>query len=167
MRRSRTPGGRAAAFAFLLLSWSTAHAGADCSVSVSGVAFGVYDPLLAAPDDSTGSVTVTCAYVAPGGATNVNYTVALSTGTSGAYAQRRMSAGASRLTYNLFVDAARSVIWGNATAGTAVVSGAMRVGPGVGNGTRSATHTVYGRAPALQATDSGSYADSIVVTLTF
>jgi spore coat protein U-like protein len=29
------------------------------------------------------------------------------------------------------------------------------------------THTVYGRVPALQDADTGNYADSILVTLTF
>jgi spore coat protein U-like protein len=43
----------------------------------------------------------------------------------------------------------------------------MVVGPGVGNGTRTATHTIYGRIPALQDVAPGSYTDSIVVTLAF
>jgi spore coat protein U-like protein len=78
-----------------------------------------------------------------------------------------MSAGASRLGYNLFTDAARAQVWGNANSGTTLISGTLRVGPGVGNGTRSNTHTVYGRVPASQNADTGNYTDSILVTLTF
>jgi spore coat protein U-like protein len=41
------------------------------------------------------------------------------------------------------------------------------VGPGVGNRTRTAAYTVYGRMPALQDAAAGDYADLIVFTLTF
>jgi spore coat protein U-like protein len=43
----------------------------------------------------------------------------------------------------------------------------MTVGPGQGNSTRSVTHTVYGRIPALQDAVPGSYSDRLVLTLTF
>jgi spore coat protein U-like protein len=144
-----------------------AWAALDCSVGATGVAFGVYDPTVATPDDSTGTITVTCVYAGPGGADDTNYTVTLSTGASGTYAQRQMTAGSSRLRYNLFGDAGRSQVWGNASAGTTIITGYAKVGPGVGNNTRTVTHTVYGRVPALQDADTGNYTDSIVVTLTF
>ena len=151
----------------LLLGARDAMAAADCSVTASGVAFGAYDPSLATPDDSTGSVVVTCTYIGPGGGNNSNYTVTLSTGTSGSYAPRKLAAGASRLNYNLYRDAARTQVWGNASSGTTVITGSLRVGPGNGNRTRTATHVVYGRIPQLQDANVGNYADSILVTLTF
>ncbi len=151
----------------LLLSHGVVWAGADCSISATGVSFGTYDPAVSAPDDSTGSIAVTCSYVAPGGSSEATYAITLSPGLSGAYAQRLMAAGPSRLAYNLFNDAARTRILGNLSAGTTIFVGSLRVGPGAGNGTRSQTHTVYGRMPALQNADSGNYADSIVVTLIF
>jgi spore coat protein U-like protein len=162
----------AAGWAALVLGLATlvpgaARAALDCSVSATGVAFGVYDPTIATPDDSTGTITVTCVYTGPGGADQTNYTVTLSTGASGTYAQRQMTAGSSRLGYNLFGDAGRSQVWGNASAGTTIATGSVKVGPGVGNSTRTATHTVYGRVPALQDADTGNYTDSILVTLTF
>ena len=46
-------------------------------------------------------------------------------------------------------------------------AGSMTVGPGVGNGTRTATHTVYGRMPALQDALPGDYLDTLVLTLTY
>lgn len=153
--------------AALLGTPATAFAALDCSVSVTGVSFGTYDPGLTSPDDSTGSVTVTCVYTGPGGADQANYVVTLSPGTSASYSPRQMGAGTSRLGYNLFGDAGRSQVWGNATGGTTVIKGSLKVGPGVGNRTQSRTHTVYGRIPALQDADSGNYADSILVTLTF
>lgn len=162
------PTGRASLLiVFAMLVPAAAWAALDCSVAATGVAFGVYDPTIATPDDSTGSVTVTCVYAGPGGADDTNYTVTLSPGASGVYAQRQMTAGSSRLTYNLFGDAGRSQVWGNATAGTTLATGNLKVGPGVGNRTQSRTHIVYGRVPALQDADTGNYTDSILVTLTF
>jgi len=159
--------GRLALLGALLLGARGAMAASDCSVSASGVAFGVYDPTLATADDSTGSVVVTCMYTGPGGTDTANYTVTLSTGTGGSYAPRKLAAGASRLDYNLFGDAARTQVWGNASAGTTIITGSLKVGPGVGNGTRTATHVIYGRIPQLQDADTGNYTDSILVTLTF
>ena len=150
----------------LLLTGTEARAAADCAVSTLGVAFGIYDPVSAAPDDVAGSVTVTCTYLS-GGATQLGYTVALSTGSSGSYAPRRLSAGSLRLNYNLFTDLARSQVWGNGLAGTAVASGSFTIGPGVGNSRREIVHPVYGRIPAQQDALPGNYADAIVVTLTF
>jgi spore coat protein U-like protein len=151
----------------LFLGTQTAQAAVDCTVTASGVAFGVYDPSLGTPDDSTGSVVVTCVYTGPGGVDTANYTVTFSTGTGGSYAPRKLTAGASRLDYNLFLDAARTQVWGNASSGTTIITGSLRVGPGNGNGTRTATHVVYGRIPQLQDADTGNYTDSILVTLTF
>lgn len=172
MRASRRVAGRApisriVAALGLLVAPATALAALDCSISTTGVAFGVYDPTLTTPDDSTGSVDVTCWYTGPGGADQTNYTVALSTGSGGTYVPRRLSAGASLLNYNLFRDAGRSQVWGNGTAGTAIVTGSIKVGPGAGNNTRTANHPVYGRIPAQQDPDTGNYSDTIVVTLTF
>ena len=47
------------------------------------------------------------------------------------------------------------------------MSGSLKPGPGVGNETRTAIYTVYGRVPALQDAGVGSYSDTIVITLTF
>jgi spore coat protein U-like protein len=149
-----------------LLLAGRVHAAADCNITAGGVAFGVYDQLATAADDSTGTVTVTCTNTG-GGNTTVNYSVALSTGASGAYSQRYMTAGTPRLNYNLYRDAARTIVWGNGTGGSSLIAGTLTVGPGVGNGTKSTAYTVYGRAPALQNATPGTYADTIVITLTF
>jgi spore coat protein U-like protein len=151
----------------LMLGARAATAASDCAVTASGVAFGTYDPSIATPDDSTGSVVVTCTYTGPGGTNTADYTVTLSTGTSGSYAPRKLAAGASRLNYNLFRDAAYAQVWGNASAGTTIITGSLKVGPGAGNRTRTATHVVYGRIPQLQDADVGNYTDTILVTLTF
>lgn len=153
----------ARAVAVLALGALASSAQASCSVSAVPTLFGSYNPLSASADDSTGSVTVTCGINAI--AILQSYTVALSTGSSGSYAARRLQAGASALQYQLYRDAARTSVWGDGSGGTAIVSGGFVLSLIV---PVSATHTVYGRVPALQTTATpGSYADTIIVTVTY
>jgi spore coat protein U-like protein len=46
-------------------------------------------------------------------------------------------------------------------------SGAQRPDWRNGAGTQTVTHTVYGRIPQLQDAAPGTYADTLLVTLTF
>jgi spore coat protein U-like protein len=138
----------------------------DCSVSVVGVNFGVYDPVVAQPDDSAGRVEMTCNNIG-GGVDNVAYNIALSPGLAGSFSPRRLVFGPARLDYNLFRNAGRTEVWGNGTSGSFPVSGSMRVGPGQGNRTRTNTHDIFGRVPAQQDAAVGTYSDTIVVTVTF
>ncbi len=156
VRCARLPGGGA----------GTAHAAASCSITAVSVDFGTYEPAFTSPDDSAGTVTVTCSYVG-GGSTNVSYGEDLERQLWNEPDRRQMGAGTGRLGYNVFTDPARSQVWGTGTGGTVIASGAMRVGPGVGNGTRTRTHTVYGRIPQLQDAVPGAYMDNLQVTLTF
>jgi spore coat protein U-like protein len=150
----------------LLLAGLEARAAADCTVSAVGVNFGIYDPSITTPDDSVGEITVTCTHLS-GPSINVRYTVTLSTGGSGSFSPRQLRSGPGTLGYNLWSDLARASVWGNGSAGTVIVTGALRVGPGAGNRVRSALHPIYGRIPALQDAQEGDYVDSIVATLTY
>jgi spore coat protein U-like protein len=145
------------------------HAATDCSITAVSLNFGAYDPLATSPDDSAGTVTVTCR-ITTQAATRVNYTVTISNGMNGTTpSSRQMGAGTARLGYNVFSDPAHSQVWGSGTGGTVIAAGAMTVGPGVGNGggSLSVTHTVYGRIPQLQDAVPGTYSDTLQVTLTF
>jgi spore coat protein U-like protein len=137
----------------------------DCTVSTTGVAFGVYDPVATAATTAAGNLTVRCTYTG-GGASRANYTAALSTGGSATYAQRQMRAGGAILNYNLFDGASYTRIWGNGTAGTGVIAGSLLVNPG-SNRVAEAFHPIYGNIPAQQSAAIGSYTDTILVTLTF
>lgn len=166
---SRRPRGTSARFGwtvavFAVLAFDSAHA-LDCTFLTSGVAFGVYDAALATPTDSTGNATLRCTHVG-GGAVKTSYTIALSRGGSGSFVQRQLRAGSSVLNYNLFTDATRTRVWGDGSAGSAIVAGTLLVNPGnfVIN---EARHPIYGRIPAQQSADSGIYADQILVTVTF
>jgi spore coat protein U-like protein len=140
------------------------HAASTCNFSVSPVAFGTYSPALATPDDSAGTVTITCTNRPPPGFVDISYVVRLGRGQAGTFATRQMVTGAALLGYNLFLDAARTIVWGDGTAGTGVAATSFRL---AGNKTQSISHTIYGRIPARQAAQVGSYTDTIVVTLEF
>jgi spore coat protein U-like protein len=155
-----------AGLAVMLCNAGTVHA-ADCAITTVSLNFADYDPAVTAPDDSVGTVTVTCQYV-PKGATQVNYRVTISNGMNGTSpTTRRLGAGTARMNYNVFADPARSQVWGTGTGGTVIASGSMTIGPGVGNGTRTMTHSVYGRIPQLQDAVPGAYNDTLIVTLTY
>ena len=63
------------------------------------------------PRDRTGSVTMTCTALV---GLLLNWTVTLNQGNSGNFGARKMTNGAQSLTCNLYLDAARTMIWGTA-----------------------------------------------------
>lgn len=131
-----------------------ARAAATCTIStVSGVAFGAYDVSSPTPLDSVGLLRLDC----NGAAKTV--TVDLSRGNGPAYDSRFMRNGTAQLNYNLFIDAARTTIWGDGTGGTLHF--------GVFNPPNVIDLTIYGRIPALQDLPIGAYTDTIVVTTNF
>lgn len=133
-----------------------------CSFSaVNGVSFGAYSPTAGTPLDGVGSFSYSCIAVLGGG----SLTISLSTGGSGTYAPRRMSSGAYTLNYNLYLDAARTIVWGDGTGATSVYG---PVSLPVILGSVSETRTVYGQIPAGQTgAGVGSYADTVTVTVHF
>lgn len=137
----------AVAFATLALAPVPAAA-ASCSVDAQPVSFGAYDSLAMQPSDGVGTVHVTCD-------TSVDFTVALGTG-NGTVADRILMGGADRLHYNLYTNASRTTVWGDGNSGA-----------DVGASGTSVNLPVYGRIPSLQRVPAGSYADSIVVTVTY
>jgi spore coat protein U-like protein len=152
--RRHSPIAAALATAMLLLS-PTAHAASCTIVSVVGVALGGYDVFASSPLDTAGNITFHCTSV---GANDVIY-IHLSRGGSSTFVPRRMAKGGSLLEYNLFLDAARTQVWGDGTGGTS------RYGPIKPAEGTNTTLTIYGRAPARQNVGVGAYTDAIVVTL--
>ena len=140
-------------------------AATTCTTSATGVAFGLYNPLSGTPNNTTGTVSVSCQLV---GSLfdRVDYSVALSTGSSGSFANRTLRSGANPINYNLFADAARTRIWGVNGGATTARSGSMTLfwfAPTAQNDL-----TIYGSIPAAQYNAvPGSYTDTIVVTVTY
>jgi spore coat protein U-like protein len=151
------PRARLLALAAALLL-APAPALADCTISVTPVAFGTYTPTSDAVRDGVGSVRTDCRHnVSPGG-------ISIGTGGSGSYATRRMLNGSSQLQYNLFMDAARTTVWGNGSGGTATVSPPISQSSGL---RRIREAVIYGRIPARQNVRAGTYTDTMFVTVSF
>lgn len=152
--------------ALLLAAAPVAHAAVtvNCTVTAGGIAFGVYNPLSAIGDASTGSLVVTCTGSGTG-TTNVTINLSLSTGISGTYSTRTMVSGANVLNYNIYWSAADAQIMGNGTGGS--YSGQAGPIPLNAGGSVQATGTMYGYVPPLQDVAPGGYSDVITVTVTY
>ena len=140
----------------------------SCTVSATPLVFGAYDPLSPGVVDGTSQVTVTCNVNSIlgllGAQVQVNYELALGGGTSGDPSARAMS---SALHYRLYLDAARTVPWGDGSNGTGTITGSHIMIAVLNPQPASTTYTVYGRVPARQVVPVGSYVDAITVTLTY
>jgi spore coat protein U-like protein len=146
---------------FLLASMAEAQGRGhinSCLVSATGVAFGTFS---GSRSDSTGTITLLC----DGNGNGNPYTVALSQGLSNSFIDRTMFHGIHDvLHYNLYLDSARSLIWGNGQGETRLSVGTFNF-PGGAPQTRSLP--VFGRIPFQPDPPPGIYADQIIVTVTF
>jgi spore coat protein U-like protein len=131
-----------------------------CTVTTTDVAFGSYSPFNNTSRESIGSVGVIC--TAQVGQT-ITYAIKLTSG-SGSFAARQMASGASRLGYNLFTDSPRTLVWGDGTGGTSIVSDSYNVA----TSPTAHSYAVYGRILAGQTQARvGNYSDNITVTVTY
>ena len=138
-----------------LLVDESAEAASGCGVlSVTSVSFGDYSPRDHQPLDSTGSIVYQCRTA--GGVEMVS--IELSRSRAGGF-QRTMTRGGHGLDYNIYLDAARTTVWGDGTAGTGVYRGRALSQP--------VSVPVYGRLAPRQGLPGGSYTDLIVVTLVY
>lgn len=93
-----------------------ARAAASCSTTTSSLAFGNVDVLPGTQVDGAGSITIACSGFTA--TQKLTLCFGLDNGTYPASgSNRQMGSAASRLVFNVFKDAARSVIWTTASAG--------------------------------------------------
>jgi spore coat protein U-like protein len=120
--------------------------------NITSVNFGNYSGV---QNDATGSIEVTCN-------NGTAYTIGLNAGTgAGATTTNRIMTRAptpGTLGYQLFRDAGRTLNWGN-TPPTDTVNL-------TGNGAVQLS-TVYGRIPAGTVPATGSYNDTVLITVTY
>jgi len=143
--------------ALLASGWAHAQNVTACTVAASGVAFGIYNPTVSTATRSSGTILVSCT-VSSG---HNPVTVALSTGASGNFASRTMTSGTDTLSYNLYLDAAYTQVWGDGTGGSLTDT------QYVTHGHPAFSATVYGSIPALQSPGAGVFTDTIIVTASF
>jgi spore coat protein U-like protein len=133
-----------------LLLPAAAAAQPPCDVSLSLVDFGRLE--LRQGGEITGRVSVRCDRP-------TRFALVLSEG-HGSYRMRRMRGPEGHeLRYNLFVDPARRLVWGDG-----VSEGTARL-VGESDGRRGAELVVYGRVPAGQRVPAGSYGDALAVVI--
>ena len=141
----------------LLLSCVSFAAAMRCTlVSVSGVNFGGYDVFSTAPTESVGFVAYRCTAVAAAD----TLAIELSRGRSHTYLPRAMKYRNQQLEYNLYTDAARTVVWGDGTRGTT----RYLVRPAEG---ATVSVPIYARIPARQNVRAGAYDDTILLTVQY
>jgi spore coat protein U-like protein len=148
----------------LLASFAHAATVVNCTASAGGIAFGVYNPLSAVANASTGTLRVTCNGSGTGSA-NVTVNVTLSTGLSGSYATRKMFSGVNALNYNIYWSTAYNQIIGDGSGGS--FGGSAGPFPVAAGGSQLVTGTFFGLIPTSQDVAPGSYSDVITVTVTY
>jgi len=121
---------------------------ATCSAASSGVGFGSYNTLDPSPLDSAGDVRVTCD-------SSVPFTISLNPG-GGPSGSRQLSSGSATLNYQLYSDAARTMVWGDDTYGNSVSTSGTDV-----------DLPVYGRMAGQQNVPAGSYSDVLTITISY
>lgn len=122
----------------------------NCTVSAQPLNFGSHG-LLNSNVDGTGSLAINCT---PG----LAYSVSLNGGLSGgAPTERKMTLGSRTVIYGLYMDAARTVPWGESQE---------QILTGTGNGIVQNV-TVYGRVRPQETPSPGTYSDTVVVTVTY
>ncbi|HXZ60881.1 MAG TPA: spore coat U domain-containing protein [Steroidobacteraceae bacterium] len=132
----------------------------NCTVGATPVAFGAYYPTAGALTANS-TVSVNCTKTTP-------FTVSLNKGTTagGSIAQRLLTdGGGNTLQYNLYKDAAMTVVWGDGT-------GSSQTNAGAGAGMATAVQfTAYGSLPDVafnQGTQPpGLYQDTVTVSVAY
>jgi len=129
---------------------------AACTISVSsGVNFGTYDVFRVAPLDSAGQIRWRCDFL-----TFPRVRITITPGQGLSFRPRRMFSGTEPLRYNLFLDAARTRIWGDESNGTEAY---YQQDWGLGWSTVS----VFGQVEALQDAAVGAYSDTAMVVINY
>jgi spore coat protein U-like protein len=133
----------------------TASVASVCLISNGTLAFGSYDPTSATVLNAATTVTLTCTLGTP-----YNVGMGVGAGTGATTTLRQLTSGGNTLGYKLFRDSGRTLNWGN-TVGTDTLSGTSSAS------TLANTINVYGEIPANEAAPTGSYSDSVTVTVTY
>lgn len=142
---------------FTLCLSVTPAAAQTCTMTVSGISFGSYDPFHKADNKSNGSVKVIC------NSYSGTYQIAVNAGlySTGDFARQLSQGTGLYLSYQIYADSARTTVWGDGTSGTVTASYTCS------GGKCKNTQKAYGDIPKEQLATPGSYEDTIIVTLTY
>lgn len=155
---------RAAALTLALAAATPALAQVtSCTAGGLGMSLGVYEGNQPSPADSSATFTVSCSRTGGPG----NQTVIVTLGPSihsGSVATRRLrlAGGSDTVTYNIYRDAGRNLVWGNTPATGVSITQNIK-----NNSTIPFVFTFFGRIDALQDVRPGTYNDTLTITVTF
>lgn len=135
---------------------------AFCNHSVTGIAFGIYDPASPVPTTANGQVVMSCTHN-PNGTENITVTISITAGNSGVHANRYMTNGTQNLFYNVFTSTSYATIFGEAAGQT--VTDTFQVKKN--NPAVTRTYPVAGRIPAAQDVLPGIYSDTLQVIILY
>lgn len=130
----------------------TAQVQEQCILSATDMDFGSVG-LLSSNIDTTGNLNVLCTPL-------TNFQISLDDGVNASAALDRKMQGSngSLISYNLFLDSARTALWGSTLSVNTLAD--------IGSGTTD-VFPIYGRVPPQTTPMAGIYTDTIIVTLTY
>lgn len=149
---------------------------ADCLVSVGDLDFGVVQQLNPQPVDTMVTVRVDCAAELDDldlitETAEINYLLRVDGGQRLDPLQRALQriGQMDLLSYNLFTDAGRSLVWGDGRPGTELQGGRMVFSAEevAGNQRQAVDHLGFARLPAMVEVPPGTYEDQLRVILEF
>jgi spore coat protein U-like protein len=131
-------------------------------LSTTPLVFGQYVPSRNVPSDFTATLQLTCA---ASGTTSATFEGTIGLIGAGEPAGRVLADGRHRLRYELFVDPARTILWGDGSGDTRTWPISGTVGP---TAPMRQTFTIYGRILARQSDAAvGNYRDQITAVLNY
>lgn len=141
---------------------AAAASDAVCAMTTTPLAFGQYVPSRGEPADFTATLQLLC--TAPGSSpAAVAGTISLVGGGGGS--ARELAGGEGRLRFQLFLDPARTIAWGDGGGGTRNRAITGTAGPGT---PLRETITIYGRILARQSrAPVGQYVGLVTAVLNY
>ncbi len=126
----------------------------QCRIDVTPVRFGTYNPFATADARANGVVAYSCTISTP-------ISISLDHGGGGSLTTRTMRMGAEVLEYNLYMDAACSIVWGDGTGGSQIYREAAPPPD------TNVSVPIYGCIRAGQRGRIGGYQENLAVTINF
>lgn len=128
------------------------------TVTATDIDFMTYSASATSPKTANGTVKIRCPL---GVGLLPSFDVALSAGHAGGFSPRKMTLGTESLTYNIFTATDHSTIWGDGNNGSVTQSFSAILSLG------TISFTAYGLIPTGQYIPTGTYSDTVTVTVTY